>query len=262
VEVDYLICQRDEALDLNSKSKEVPVVRLFGVNDNGNSVCAFIHGFQPYFYAEKPSTWGNEAIEELHNEMNKRLSERTKGSSGDIVTSITLEKKSSIWGYQKGDHKDFLKITTSLPNHVATARGLVESGLKVGDYGTLMGTTYESNVVFAMRFMVDLGIVGGNWVELPKGTFKVMAEGQCRTFCQIEVHANYQDLISHAPEGEWARMAPLRVLSFDIECAGRKGHFPEAKLDPVIQIASMVTVQGEIKLLFNPYRSYLDPNSS
>jgi DNA polymerase elongation subunit (family B) len=33
------------------------------------------------------------------------------------------------------------------------------------------------------------------------------------------------------------------VLSFDIECAGRKGHFPEAKIDPVIQIASMVTVQ-------------------
>lgn len=31
----------------------------------------------------------------------------------------------------------------------------------------------------------------------------------------------------------------------DIECAGRKGHFPEAQLDPVIQIASMVTVQGQ-----------------
>lgn len=56
---------------------------------------------------------------------------------------------------------------------------------------------------------------------------------------------SYKDLVSHAPEGEWLPIAPLRVLSFDIECAGRKGIFPEANIDPVIQIASMVTRQGE-----------------
>lgn len=34
-------------------------------------------------------------------------------------------------------------------------------------------------------------------------------------------------------------------MSFDIECAGRKGIFPEPDKDPVIQIANMVTRQGE-----------------
>jgi DNA polymerase delta subunit 1 len=33
----------------------------------------------------------------------------------------------------------------------------------------------------------------------------------------------------------------------DIECQGRKGHFPEAEHDPVIQIANTVTVYGEDK---------------
>lgn len=42
-------------------------------------------------------------------------------------------------------------------------------------------------------------------------------------------------------------MAPLRILSFDIECAGRKGVFPEANHDPVIQIANVVTRYGEDK---------------
>lgn len=50
--------------------------------------------------------------------------------------------------------------------------------------------------------------------------------------------------VSHPPEGEWSKIAPLRILSFDIECAGRKGIFPEAAHDPVIQIANMVTRQG------------------
>jgi DNA polymerase delta subunit 1 len=54
----------------------------------------------------------------------------------------------------------------------------------------------------------------------------------------------YDEFISHAPEGDWSSIAPLRILSFDIECAGRKGIFPEAEEDPVIQIANMVTRQG------------------
>jgi len=55
----------------------------------------------------------------------------------------------------------------------------------------------------------------------------------------------WDSFISHAPEGDWQKIAPLRVLSFDIECAGRKGIFPEAQVDPVIQIANMVTRQGK-----------------
>lgn len=43
------------------------------------------------------------------------------------------------------------------------------------------------------------------------------------SLCQYEVDVGWQDLISHPAEGEWQRIAPLRVLSFDIECAGRKG---------------------------------------
>lgn len=45
-------------------------------------------------------------------------------------------------------------------------------------------------------------------------------------------------------QGEWSKVAPVRILSFDIECAGRKGVFPEPEKDPVIQIANMVINQG------------------
>jgi len=56
---------------------------------------------------------------------------------------------------------------------------------------------------------------------------------------------SHSALISHAAEGDWSHIAPLRILSFDIECAGRKGIFPEPDIDPVIQIANMVTRQGQ-----------------
>ena len=74
-----------------------------------------------------------------------------------------------------------------------------------------------------------------------------MAHRDRQSNCQIEAYCHYRDLIAHANDGEWAKMAPLRVLSFDIECAGRKGVFPEANQDPVIQIANVVTRYGESK---------------
>lgn len=43
------------------------------------------------------------------------------------------------------------------------------------------------------------------------------------SLCQYEVDIGWTDFISHPAEGDWQRIAPLRVLSFDIECAGRKG---------------------------------------
>ena len=61
----------------------------------------------------------------------------------------------------------------------------------------------------------------------------------------MEVDVAWDKLISHAPEGDWSTVAPIRILSFDIECAGRKGIFPEPEKDPVIQIANMVVRQGE-----------------
>ena len=65
------------------------------------------------------------------------------------------------------------------------------------------------------------------------------------TKCQIELDVSWEAFISHPADGDWQKIAPLRILSFDIECQGRRGVFPEAERDPVIQIANMVVVQGE-----------------
>lgn len=86
-----------------------------------------------------------------------------------------------------------------------------------------------------------------SWVKAPASTYKLVPERDRQSNCQIEAECSYRDLIAHEPVGEWSKMAPLRVMSFDIECAGRKGIFPEANHDPVIQIANVVTKYGEKK---------------
>lgn len=59
--------------------------------------------------------------------------------------------------------------------------------------------------------MVDTGVVGCNWIELPAGKYKLRtpsvegsakSEGHPVSHCQIEVDIAYDEFISHAPEGK------------------------------------------------------------
>jgi DNA polymerase delta subunit 1 len=99
--------------------------------------------------------------------------------------------------------------------------------------------------------MVDCDVVGCNWIELPAGKYRVRprignnGNPGMTSRCQIEVDIAWDQFVSHGPEDDWLKLAPMVTLSFDIECAGRKGVFPEPEKDPVIQIASMVKRQGE-----------------
>lgn len=93
--------------------------------------------------------------------------------------------------------------------------------------------------------MVDLHINGSDWIEFPAGKYSVRPESAMVSRCCIEIDIFYNELVAHASVGPWSAIAPMtRVLSFDIECQGRKGHFPEAQMDPVIQIANVVSTYG------------------
>ena len=82
---------------------------------------------------------------------------------------------------------------------------------------------YEANIDFEIRFMAETQLVGCNWVRLPAGSYRIRDTQQRRSRTQLELDVRYTDLDSLSVDGEWGKLAPLRVLSFDIECAGRKG---------------------------------------
>ena len=65
--------------------------------------------------------------------------------------------------------------------------------------------------------------------ELPRGSYAMRATRRTTVTCQLELDVVYSNIVSHEPTGKWMALAPIRVLSFDIECSGRAGHFPEVR---------------------------------
>lgn len=228
--------------------EEAPIVRMFGVNKEGNSVCVFVHGFEPYFYVEAPTpTFSPDDCSNLAEVLNVALAARDKSKNCKSVLNVEIVQKQTILYYQPQKSRPFLKVSLTLPNLVASSKTIIEQGLSLPWLGcTLHGPTYESNIPYALRYMIDSSIVGGCWVELPATSYSLVTSENSRvSHCQLEAHVNYDSVVSHPCEGEWSELAPFRILSVDIECQGRKGHFPEAEHDPVIQIASLVTNFGE-----------------
>ncbi|KAI8898444.1 DNA polymerase family B-domain-containing protein [Globomyces pollinis-pini] len=230
--------------------KEQSLIRIFGVTESGNSVMCHVHGFYPYLYVQAPTGFNQAHIRPYIASLNSVLSSRIpKGKSfgGESVLDVELTNKSSIYGYQGESKFLFLKIKVRLQSIIATCKRVFKEGFHVPGLGNVSCfQTFESNIPLALRYMIDSKMQGATWIELAASKYFIREINQEST-CQIEVDISYENLTAHQPDGEWSKIAPLRILSFDIECAGRKGVFPDATIDPVIQIANIITLQGETK---------------
>lgn len=77
----------------------------------------------------------------------------------------------------------------SLISVVFQMPGILDRGIQIDGVGTKTFMTYESNVLFALRFMVDCNVVGGNWIEVPVGKYKTT--GKNLSSCQLEFDCLY-----------------------------------------------------------------------
>lgn len=225
-------------IDENTSS----IIRFFGVTSDGHSVLCNVTGFKHYLYVPEP------AADDANDPQKREEFLRYLNENYDnCVDSIEVVPKQSIWGYS-GDAKiPFWKVSAKQPNIVNKLRTGFERGhISFGSWFSSGTTTYDS-IAYTLRCMVDCGIVGMSWITLPKGKYKMVPKERRVSTSQLEVLINFRDLIAHPAEGEWSHSAPLRILSFDIECSGRIGVFPEPEHDAVIQIANVVAVTGSSK---------------
>ncbi|KAL1870801.1 hypothetical protein VTK73DRAFT_2430 [Phialemonium thermophilum] len=218
-------------------------VKLFGVTENGNSVMLHVKDFKHYLYVPAPVSFTPQDCNPFKQFLETRVAQHQP-----VIDSVQFTMREDIYGFQGNIQSPYLKITVTDPKHINKVRSTIEDNNAnwKSMWRTVNGklTTYD-NIQYVLRFMIDCAITGMCWVEAPADKYEIVSNKQSN--CQIEAEISYRDLIAHKPVGEWSKMAPLRILSFDIECAGRKGIFPEADHDPVIQIANVVTRYGEKK---------------
>ena len=184
---------------------QVPILRTFGVTEEGNSVTLFIHGFTPYCYfalpqgykVVDPSSFG-EARQLLQTRLQGAV--RSSQSADAAVLGIThVTDHTSLMGFE-APHTEFLKVFVSLPGFVPALKRVMEGGIDIpgiepsddarqqySESAAPVYSAFECNVPFVLRFMVDRGISGAGWLTLPAETYQVRPADKCETHCQVRL---------------------------------------------------------------------------
>jgi len=220
-------------------------VKLFGVTETGHSVLLHVTDFLHYLYVAAPVSFTKNDCEPFKAYLESNLAQHQP-----VIYSVQMVLRENLFGFQGNQKSPYLKITVTDPKYITRLRTAIEGGganykglWKAAEGGVL---TFDS-IQYVLRFMIDTKISGMSWVSVDPAKYHMIPARDRHSHCQIEAYCHYRDIVAHPIDGDWAKMAPLRILSFDIECAGRKGVFPEANVDPVIQIANVVTRYGEEK---------------
>jgi DNA polymerase delta subunit 1 len=118
----------------------VPILRMFGVTNEGNSVCAHIHGFLPYFFVPAPLAFHDVHCTIFRQELNKVLMDDLRSNRDNVqeaVLAVDVCQRSSMYGFYFNEKTDFLRITLALPKLVAPARRLINT-ISVPPFGQIL----------------------------------------------------------------------------------------------------------------------------
>jgi DNA polymerase delta subunit 1 len=233
------------AIDPNTHA---PEVRIWGVNAAGNSVLFRDQNFKPYFFVQIDNLQDAIIIRDnLNSHFGKEYGNSNSPNAvhdGLYVLNVEPVLGRSICGWHRNlPLKQMFKFTMAHPSHVAKARNCLEfanRAVTVAPY-----KTYEANVPFELRYMIDAKINGCEWIRVKSGTYEeIGAYGRVST-AQYEFVSKCKNACEPVPSDQKGDLAPMRYLSYDIEVLRRKRGFPTCKEDSVILIAAALNVTGK-----------------
>jgi hypothetical protein len=183
---DFLFQHTETTYGINLTTKK-PQVRLWGLTQKGASVCVLVDGFHPYSYWKCDTDQEvKDLIFRLENYMRreKRKSEDTK-----FVVGYERVTGRSVYGYERNCKKETLyKVTMTNPSYVAFARDCLEKANPA--VTTRRIETFEANIPFELRYMVDFKLYGCGWMSLKKGCYVKALPGARISPCEYEFIGN------------------------------------------------------------------------
>lgn len=179
---------------LTSHRKE-PIFRLYGVSESGNSILAHLYGYVPYFYCSAPTGVKISDLHKIKDALNyaTRAELKSKDTPDNVVLEVRLVTRENVYGFHNNRKAQFLQIDVLLPKHISAVKRILETGFEFPGFGGVQGyQTFESNIDIEIRFMADNRIVGCNWIEIPKGVYRIRDKEDYMSRCQLEIELNYK----------------------------------------------------------------------
>jgi DNA polymerase delta subunit 1 len=205
-------------------------VRIYGRCEDGKSLAVGVP-FNPYFYIK---------IRRGHSFPDFKSAIQNHFRS-DLKEVREIHAK-DLWGFQNGLLSRFVRLEFKTCRAMRMCASAVEKVKERDDrwedlksFGRLK--IYESNIDPVLRFMHVTGIKSTGWFEVSD------CEPDFSTSCDVSLWAPRIDLVKPIDRDD---IAPIKIMSFDIECYSKDGSFPTPQKaeDVIFQIGMTTRVYG------------------
>lgn len=205
------------------------VIKAFGVDMDGKSHSVSVLGFRPYFF-----------VDQNHPSINQ-FSSTVLRSGGDMRIQHVIKK--DFWGFQADDTKPVLKVE---------CRSMRAFRIAASEASTLGLTVYESNLDPVLRFIHVQNLAPCGWVRIaphkhaPNNTI-------LPTKCCYDIKCDWAAVLPLPSDDARSHcIAPIKVLSYDIECTSSHGDFPVA-IKSYAKLASELYAEFQGKETYQKY---------
>lgn len=238
------------------------LIRAFGRNRSGKSVCLNINGYKPLFYlrfTEDDFLQKNNfsTLNHYLNSLRRKIivEEDTYLKSAIGTDDYEDEKRDKLNDLEEIWDNDLDSIGTvhrviydyfrnDIPNKFYSIKFKSKRGFNL--FKKVLNrqknvTLYETNIDPLFRFFHERNIQPTGWIECASAT---KSTNWTVSRCDLEFKcANYKSI--NVKNCNF--IAPFRIASFDIECTSEDGSFPQAyrENDKIIQIGITTHLQGD-----------------
>ena len=248
---------------IDEKEDENLIIRVYGLNEDNETICLQIDDFTPYIYIELPTNviWNRINERKITNKLNEILQMNDRNEA----KTFSLVYKKKLYGVyldKMGERQKFpyLFVSCYHPEDIKTLYFRTRKPIKLEGLGDIQLKIHEQDANPILQLVSFKDIPTAGWFSF-KGR-EVTDEEDKETLCDYEYIVKYKNLKT----SDLYQLPKPTIMGFDIEVySSNPNKMPQAKKskDKVFQISCVITKECDD---VNQYFKYLltlgDPDQS
>ena len=240
----------DIITEIDEDDKEIEnklyTIRVYGRDEENNSVFLKIKNFKPYFYIEVPANWGDNNIRSLINHLKFSVPKYVING----FDTYEVEEKHNFYGFTNYAKFKFIKLIFFNINTFYAFKKMINDKINYPPDIFKKPTKikiFESVIKPMLKFMHIKDVLSCGWLEV--SNYKKLSSSL--TYCNKNISCDWEDTKSIKMD----KIQKFIVASYDIECMSSTGLFPNALLDGdcITQIGTVFSYYGENE----PYMTHI-----
>ena len=200
-------------------------IQMFGVNEHGQKLCAYINDYKPFFYIKVHDDWKNKEMMNWHRSLDDRFQ--------NYIINAKIVEHHKLYGFSGGKKHKFIRLEFDNTSAMSQVKNLWFTTDENGErcrknmvYKNIELELYESNIPPLLRYFHVNEISPSGWISYKQNRIVKINDGDKKTSCDYEIVASYKDIV---PEPTKETPVPFNICSFDIEASSSHGDFPLPK---------------------------------